>query len=357
MLPNISLQQTLLTPFGSKLTVGAGIQTAISGLSTFNYLTTPQISLSYQQPLSAAGVESGHADNISAKRSYLNSELAFQLGKDQFVLSVIEGYFQLWQSLKQVVQSERDLNSTKRVLEIADIELNSGSILRFEVLNLRVQNRLSQDNMVQAKNNLETQTIAFYQLIGDTADMWHPDTALRLASDFPQHLIADVKMGQEVEYSSDVFSGKFFGKVIELPVIADQQSTQQSGMAATEPQFTVTATISGFRNTPLIGSSVEGAFILAVKEKTLFIPEDAVMFRSDRPVVFISSSGHALARVVKLGLTNRNSVEIRSGLTKADTVVTSGNIDLSDGDRITSIDNEKNIYPPKYRSGPLFIPQ
>ncbi len=173
----------------------------------------------------------------------------------------------------------------------------------------------------------------------------------------PQHLISDVKMGQEVNYISDVFSGKLFGKVIELPVIADQQSTQQSGMAATEPQFTVTATISGFRNTPLIGSSVEGAFILAVKEKTLFIPEDAVMFRSDRPVVFISSSGHALARVVKLGLTNRNSVEIRSGLTKADTVVTSGNIDLSDGDRITSIDNEKNIYPPKYRSGPLFIPQ
>ncbi len=185
MLPNISLQQTFLTPLGSKLTASAGFQTAITGLSTFNYLTTPQISLSYQQPLSASGIESGHADIISAKRSYLNSEMVFRLGKDQFVLSVIEGYFQLWQSMRQVDQSERDLNSTKRVLEIAEIKLKSGSISGFEVLNLRVQNRLSEDNLVQARNNLETQIISFYQLIGDTADMWHPDTALRLANDFP----------------------------------------------------------------------------------------------------------------------------------------------------------------------------
>lgn len=185
IIPNLSLQQTFLTPLGGNLTLGAGLQTTITGLSRFRYLTTPQVSFSYQQPLSAAGVASGHADIISAKRSYLSSELAFVLGKNEFVLSVIEGYFLLWRSMRQVDQSERDLNSTKRVLDVAEIKLKSGSISEFEVLNLRVQNRLSEDNLLQARNNLETQQMSFYQLIGDTTDLWLPGRALRLAYDLP----------------------------------------------------------------------------------------------------------------------------------------------------------------------------
>ncbi|MCL5268788.1 MAG: efflux RND transporter periplasmic adaptor subunit [Bacteroidetes bacterium] len=173
----------------------------------------------------------------------------------------------------------------------------------------------------------------------------------------PQHLISNVKMGQKVEYSSDVSLGKLAGRVIELPAIADAQSTQQGVMTFTEPQFTVTATISGFKDIPLIGSSVVATFIIALDEKMLFVPEDAVLLRSDRPVVFVSSSGRALAKEVKMGLTNLYCVEILSGLTKADTVVTTGNIDLSDRDRITSMESEESIRAAKYRSRPIFVPR
>ncbi|MCL4510104.1 MAG: TolC family protein [Bacteroidetes bacterium] len=183
--PSLNLQQTFLTPFGSKVTLGAGMQTGISGLSSFSYQTTPQLTLSYQQPLSASGIESGHADIVSAKRSYLNSQMGYQLQKEQFILLVVQSYFQLWQSVRSVDQSERDFESTKRVLEIAELKLKSGSISEFEVINLRVQNRFSEDNLLQARNNLETQGISFYRLIGDTADMWHPGIVVQLDSYIP----------------------------------------------------------------------------------------------------------------------------------------------------------------------------
>ncbi len=115
----------------------------------------------------------------------MNSEMGYKLQKDQFILSVIQAYYQLWQSIKSVDQSERDYESTKGVLEIAEIKLKSGSISGFEVINLRVQNRLAEDNLLQARNSLESQRISFYQLIGDTADMWHPGTVVPLDSYIP----------------------------------------------------------------------------------------------------------------------------------------------------------------------------
>jgi outer membrane protein len=185
ILPGISLQQTFLTPFGSRLTAGAGIQTGMNGLSTFNYQTTPQFTLSYQQPLSLSGIEAGHADIISAKQSYSNSQMSYELQKEELALSVIQAYFQLWQSMRNEEQSERDFGSTKRVLEVAELKLKSGSIAEFEVINLRVQNRLSEDNLLQAQNDLRTQSISFFRLLGDPSYMSFSDTSINLDSEIP----------------------------------------------------------------------------------------------------------------------------------------------------------------------------
>jgi len=180
ILPNVNAQQTLLTPLGSRLTLGAGVQTSITGLSSLNYQTTPQLTLSYQQPLSASGIASGHADIVRARQSCNQAEMSYRLQKEQLVLSVIQSYFQLWQALRTVEQSERDFESTKRVLDIAELKLKSGSIPEFEVLNVRVQCRLSEDNLLQARNSLKTQNVLFLRLLGDSTK-----SSITLVSDIP----------------------------------------------------------------------------------------------------------------------------------------------------------------------------
>ena len=167
--PNVILQQTLLTPFGSKLTLSGGLQTLVAGISSFSYQTQPSIGFLYQQPLSFSGIESGHSDIVQAELSFQQAELNYQLLKEQLALSVIQSYYQLWQAERNVEQSKRDAESAQSILDIAEMKLKHGSIAEFEVLNLRVQHRLAEDNLLQSQNNLESQSISFLRILGNNS--------------------------------------------------------------------------------------------------------------------------------------------------------------------------------------------
>jgi RND family efflux transporter MFP subunit len=179
----------------------------------------------------------------------------------------------------------------------------------------------------------------------------------------PQHLLSKVKVGQLVEYGTDIYSEMngekgLHGAVIELPNIANEQGVQQNGIQGSESEFTITASIQNDEESKLlVGSKVDIEFVLAVKNETLFVPLEAILFRDEKPVVFISSYGHAIRRYVKIGLTNDHFVEIAGGLIEKDTVITSGNIDLENGNPIKDLEHEQNDYHTKSRGGLSIIPQ
>ena len=146
--PNVNLQQTFLTPLGSKLTLTGGLQTVITGISSPSYQTLPTLGFQYQQPLSPSGIASGHSDKEQAQLSFQNDDIVYKLQKEQLIISVIQSYFQLWQAEREVTQSIRDKESAQSILEIAEIKLRHGSIAEFEVLNIRVQYNLAEDNLL-----------------------------------------------------------------------------------------------------------------------------------------------------------------------------------------------------------------
>ncbi|MBF8247568.1 MAG: outer membrane protein, partial [Bacteroidetes bacterium] len=138
----------------------------VNGISDFAYHTKPQITLSYQQPLSATGIRSGHSDLEQSQQAFFTAGLSHELQKQQLILSVVQAYFQLWQSYQFVEQSEREFASAARILGIGELKLKSGTISEFEVLNLRVQTELANDNLQQTRNSLKSQRIAFLRLLG-----------------------------------------------------------------------------------------------------------------------------------------------------------------------------------------------
>lgn len=78
-----------------------------------------------------------------------------------------------------------------------------------------------------------------------------------------------------------------------------------------------------------IGQSVSGDVILTTAPAELAIPETAVVYDSnEQPYVFSESSGEYAARKVALGSIQDGWVQIRSGLTREDTVVTRGAYEL-----------------------------
>lgn len=152
-----------------------------------------------------------------------------------------------------------------------------------------------------------------------------------------QHQIFLVHPDQTVEYSSPAFLRSRYGKVLEIEREANNNNQNiQSSAGGVEPQFTVLASFNSSHNDNLfLGSFIDSRFILQEKNNTIYIPLEAVLYRNNSTVVFIQDKNIAHLRYIKTGLSNDRYVEVISGLYPEDTVITTGNLDLKDGELIT----------------------
>ncbi|MDP4173965.1 MAG: efflux RND transporter periplasmic adaptor subunit [Bacteroidota bacterium] len=152
-----------------------------------------------------------------------------------------------------------------------------------------------------------------------------------------QHQIPFIRLDQYVQYESKIFNGYRWGKVVEIARSAVDMKSNQYGTMSSEPEFTILASIkTKLYDNILIGAQVESRFIMEEKEGVLSIPIEAIIYRNDTTLVFVTSKGRARKKVVKTGLTNDRSIELIDGLTKWDSVITTGNLDVEDGSYIIS---------------------
>jgi RND family efflux transporter MFP subunit len=73
---------------------------------------------------------------------------------------------------------------------------------------------------------------------------------------------------------------------------------------------------------------------LMTERKALLVPRDALVYRSNRPGVFVVESDIARFQTIETGLTEEDQIEVRSGLSKGTTVVTRGANLLKNGDTV-----------------------
>jgi len=166
--PSLDMRYKLRTPLGSKTSVSLGYQSQINRTGRFYH--SPSLNLSYTQPLSLAGIRSGHLDYITTQQGFLSSEMSYKSARESIILTVINQYFGLWKAVRETDQSRLSFESAGRVLEIAELKLRAGEISEFEVLNTRVQYQLSKDNFEVSQNNLLNQKRNFKRLLGDKSD-------------------------------------------------------------------------------------------------------------------------------------------------------------------------------------------
>ncbi|MBF8247567.1 MAG: RND transporter [Bacteroidetes bacterium] len=171
-----------------------------------------------------------------------------------------------------------------------------------------------------------------------------------------QRHIANVVINQNVELRSQTFQGTRSGNVLEIARSATSRQGAQFGPGETEPDFVV---LTSFERLPidnvLLGAQLDGRFILQVKNETLSIPAEALLYRQDSSVVFVASQGCARKRIVLPGLSNDRFIEIVQGLTASDTVVTFGNLDVDDGMAIRNAQFQPLYDKAKPRNKPNFF--
>ncbi len=164
--PNLNMNRTWLTPLGGRTTAGLGLNTQITSMPYRAYQFAPQFTLSFQQPLSLNGMRAGHQDIVNARANFQSAELGFELQREQLLVTVINGYYQLWQAQKNIERAQREQESARRVLQIAELRLQAKSLAESEVLNSRVQVVSAEDNFAVAENQLQNHQRNFAQLLG-----------------------------------------------------------------------------------------------------------------------------------------------------------------------------------------------
>ncbi len=152
---------------------------------------------------------------------------------------------------------------------------------------------------------------------------------LDLTVSVPSSQIALVRVGQILEFSTDALPGRTFaGKVMFINPAIDESS--RSGK--------VVAEVANADGVLKGGAFVKGRIIVATRPGVVQAPRDALLnwnVEQQTADVFVVRDGRAEKRTVKLGAANGVAVEVLSGVTAGEQVITRGAFALKPGDRVT----------------------
>jgi RND family efflux transporter MFP subunit len=152
---------------------------------------------------------------------------------------------------------------------------------------------------------------------------------LDLTVSVPSSRLALVRVGQPLEFTTDVLPGRTFtGKVMFINPSIDEASRSAR----------VIAEVVNRDGTLKSGAFVKGRILVTTREGVLQVPREALLnwsLEAQSADVFVVNGDRAEKRAVKTGMTSGGLVEIVSGLAAGDRVVTRGGFALRPGDRVS----------------------
>ncbi|HNM48627.1 MAG TPA: efflux RND transporter periplasmic adaptor subunit, partial [Candidatus Obscuribacter sp.] len=147
------------------------------------------------------------------------------------------------------------------------------------------------------------------------------DGRLELKAQVPEQDLSQVKPGQTVEMTDD-FGGSFRGQVREISPQVDQDMR----LGTVRIDITNPGSLKP-------GNFLRGE-ILVGKAQVLVVPTSCVIYKGNRPLVYLVEDGKVKMSYVDVGGREGKFVEIVSGLKLGDQVVERGGGFLKDGDPV-----------------------
>ncbi|MBV8215637.1 MAG: efflux RND transporter periplasmic adaptor subunit [Verrucomicrobia bacterium] len=208
-----------------------------------------------------------------------------------------------------------------------------------EVEQARTADAAAQDQVVQAQFNLTNTQITSpapaivllrninpgeITTVGNQALLVGIIEPIYMVAQVAEEKISSVRIGMEAEVSTDGFPGVVFtGKVAKIDGSIND-ATRTFGVYISIPNHDL-------RLIP----GITGYARLQNRRSALAVPSTAVIDPvGDRATVFVLEDGRAHARAIRRGLMADGQTEILDGLQEGEQVVTVGQLDLRDNDRV-----------------------
>ncbi|MEP6920414.1 MAG: efflux RND transporter periplasmic adaptor subunit [bacterium] len=145
---------------------------------------------------------------------------------------------------------------------------------------------------------------------------------LRIRIDIPEQAIPTVKVGQSVSMSTSAWPDKnFSGRVARI----------SPNVSAASRTLTVEAEIENNSGLLKPGQFATVRILQSVSQPAVLVPLRAVQTESGVSRVFVIRDGHAQLRLVQLGQTEGDLVEVKGGVAADEQIATSNIEQLSDG--------------------------
>jgi RND family efflux transporter MFP subunit len=145
---------------------------------------------------------------------------------------------------------------------------------------------------------------------------------LRLRADIPEYAAASVQTGQTMTLTVEAFPQRTFsGRVVRIGPSLNEQTRA----------LTVEAQVSNPNNLLRPGMFAKSNLITSKDATAMMVPRRAVQTIAGLNKVFVIDNGRASERIVKIGATDGDLVEVLEGVKTGETVATNNLDKLQDG--------------------------
>ncbi|MGM0437390.1 MAG: efflux RND transporter periplasmic adaptor subunit [Bacillota bacterium] len=141
-------------------------------------------------------------------------------------------------------------------------------------------------------------------------------------------VLVNIKKGEKVDVELlDYENEEREGTIENISPVRDQQSQL----------YTVMVKLNNDDNKLKSGMFADVHFTLNTKEEVVIIPADSVLDLDGEPYVYVVENGKAVKKDIKIGLINKNSVEVVEGISEGEEIIIQGHKSLQEGEDVEVI--------------------
>lgn len=275
--------------------------------------------------------------NVKVGQAVKRGEALFSIDSSDIKSGILKARSGYQQAEAALMDAKLDYDRFKRLYEDESV-----SKQQFDKINLKY--KVAQENLVAAKTNLEQAkaqlqyanvkapfdgvVVQKMAVAGDLAAPGNPVLALENRS----------SLSVQTQVSQDLYTVLRLGDT--ATVMVDGQKTPVTGtiytlISAADPKTrTHTVKLSLPSSMDVNSGTFAHVGFKRGERQTIMVPEKAIVNRSGIEGVFVVEDNKAYFRMVRLGETIGNQVEIKAGLNLGDVVVTSHNQSLLNEDHL-----------------------
>ncbi|UZR98526.1 efflux RND transporter periplasmic adaptor subunit [Chondrinema litorale] len=280
---------------------------------------------------------------VAGKINNINVDLGQNVKQNQLIASLDPTDYQIAKEIVdvQVNQTEDEYNRLKIMYERNSISESDYKKIEYGLQNARAQQKLKNKNLADTKMYAPFDAVLL-EKVAETGEIISSGMPVLVLSDIsivkvnayvPENQLHNIKIGQEANVQIGALNESHIGKIIEVSGAAD----------ITTRAFTVVIEVPNPEASIKPGMIAEIELSSNQEKSIITIPASSILNSPEgQTYVFIAKSGKAYRRDISIGSIYGDEIEVVTGLSTGESLVTGGQNKLTNGS-IVSVTEQISI--------------